>query len=284
MFPIVCNCWIDCRNGEQTFTDSANALPRPLSTRLRSGNAVMFHLGRSGSTVLGDMLARHPAMFWAGEIYSPIFRQWRHKHGGVETVGEMPEDAMVTLQKSMRSALHHFYGFEIKPFHFRLIGYRPSAFLRHLDALGYTHFILLDRKNRLRIIVSSIVAHQDGRYHIGHGTVPKLKRVHVDVEDVRNDFDAKPLVRYLSEYDAQIHELEALLEGRRLLRLAYEEDIQADPQQAYHRSCEFLGIRPADASVRLARINPFPLREMIENFEEVKAALLRTPYEWMLDE
>ena len=34
-----------------------------------------------------------------------------------------------------------FYGFEMKPFHFRLIGYPMKEFINYLDDLRFKHFI-----------------------------------------------------------------------------------------------------------------------------------------------
>lgn len=253
--------------------------------RLRPGNVVMFHIGRCGSSVVGQLLRQHSRIYWANEPYARIFEGWQKASAGIETVGKMPEDAVSYLRKDMRRALHRFYGCEIKPFHFRLIGYSPESFLQHLDALGFRHFILLDRKNRLRKIISILIAFQSGRrYHNSARTEARLNRVRIDVNDVRTDFDAKPLVDYLADYDRQMAALAALLEGRRVLRLTYESDIQADPRRAYALICEFLGLRPQDVTVTLARTNPFPVKDMLENFDEVRAALAGTPYEWMLDE
>ena len=226
----------------------------------------MFHIGRCGSTVLGQLLGQHPRICWASELYGRVFTEWRRQNGGVEVVREMPEDAIRMLRRDMRSALHRFYGVEIKPFHLRLIGYSADAMLRHLDDLGFTHFILLDRRNGLRKVVSSIIAHEvDGRSHFGADEEAELRRVRVDVNDVRIDFDAKPLVDYLEDYDAQMQILETKLQGRKLLRLTYEDDIQDDPRSAYARVCAFLGLTPAETSINLSRTNPFPVREMIES-------------------
>lgn len=263
----------------------ARKVLNPLLSQLRPGNVVMFHIGRCGSTVVGQLLCQHPRIHWASELYIPFFMEWQRKNAGIETVGEMPQDAVDFLRRNMQLALHRFYGFEIKPFHFRLIGFSPESFLHHVDSLGFTHFILLDRKNRLRKIISSIIAHQnEAEYHIETKTKARLTRVHINIHDVRIDFDAKPLVDYLSDYDRQIHTLEALLEGRRSLRLTYEQDVQADPRRAYSRICEFLGLQPKNVSVRLSRTNPFPVRDMVENIEEMREALCGTPYEWMLDD
>jgi hypothetical protein len=263
----------------------AKGILRPVLTSFRPGNVIMFHIGRCGSTVVGDMLNQHQHIYWASELYQPIFSEWQRNNAGKEIAGEMPEDAIELLQRDMRMALHHYYGFEIKPYHFRLIGYTPETFLHHADSLGFTHFIILDRRNRLRKIISSIIAHQKiGKYHIDDMTKSRLMRISVNPEIVEIDFDAKPLLAYLSDYDKQIEELESLLEGRRVLRLSYEEDIQVDPNIAYSRICEFLGLQRGDVSVNLARTNPFPVRDMIGNIDEVEKTLCGTPYEWMLDD
>ena len=257
----------------------------PLLARSRPGNVVMFHIGRCGSTVVGEQLKRHHRIHWASELYTPIFLRWQRRNAGVETVGEMPADAIDILQRNMRLALHRCYGFEVKPFHFRLIGYSPESFLGHLDDLGFSHFVLLDRRNRLRKIISSIIAHQGGaKYHIRRGTRAKKARVHINVDEVRIDFEAKPLLQYLVDYDDQVQTLDALLEERKLLKLTYEEDVRENPRTAYLRICGFLGLQPENTAVTLSRTNPFPLGEMIENIDEVEAVLRGTPYEWMLND
>jgi len=245
----------------------------------------MIHLGRCGSTVLGDLLNQHHRIYWASELYAPILNQWQTRNAEGKIVGQMPEDAVDLLRKNMRLALHRYFGFEIKPFHFRLIGYSPESFLRHADSLGFTHFIFLNRKNRLRKILSSIVAHQDkSLYHVGPNANTRLAPVSINHNDVRIDSDAKPLVAYLSDYDQQMHTLKELLKGKTTLHLTYEEDIQADPRIAYSRICEFLDLQPAEVSINYSKTNPFPVREMIENIEEVEAALHGTAYSWMLDD
>ena len=251
--------------------------------RTMTGNVIMFHLGRSGSTVVGNLLQQHPRIFWANELYLPIFREWQASAGGLEVAGEMPEDAMTYLKNQLPSDPDHCFGFEMKPFHFRLIGYSQEDFLRSVGALGFNRFILLDRRNRLRKVISSVIAHEDpASYHIKSTDRAQLRRVWINPANVRIDFDAKPLVTYLSEYDRQVRRLEKCLRGRQLLRLTYEDDVQTDPRRAYKHICTFLGLTPTEPFVNLARTNPFSMSEMVENYDEVKMSLSGTRYEWML--
>jgi len=208
---------------------------------------------------------------------------WKRANGGKEIKGEMPEDAIDLLKLSMRNAMHRYYGFEIKPFHFQLIGYSMETFVDKMDELGFSHYILLDRRNRLRKIVSSALAHADSvKYHQGKETEAKLKLIHLDVENIEIDYDSKPLLKFLSDYDEQVASLSNLLEPKNYLSLTYEDDVQEDPRIGYRRICDYTGLRSKDISARLSRTNPFPVKDMIENFEEVESVLKGTKYEWML--
>ena len=40
-------------------------------SRWRPSNVASFHLGRSGSRLLGDLLKQHPRVVWEGELFSP---------------------------------------------------------------------------------------------------------------------------------------------------------------------------------------------------------------------
>ncbi|MBN1187059.1 MAG: hypothetical protein JXB49_32575 [Bacteroidales bacterium] len=256
---------------------------RPVLTPFRPGNIVMFHIGRCGSTVLSTLLEQHQNVFWASEIYEPIFKKWRNYTNGKEIASEMPEDAIIYLKKSMQKAFHRYYGFEVKPFHIRLIGYSEDSFLENLDALGFSHYIFLDRRNRLRKIVSSLIAHKDRmRYHQDSEITAKLKHVFVDVNNVAIDYDQKPLLSFLSDYDKDVASIRSMLKTKNCLDLTYEEHVQNEPRVGYQQICEFIGIKPKEVTIKLSRTNPFPVRNMIENFEEVENILKGTEYEWML--
>jgi hypothetical protein len=257
----------------------------PLLSNMRPGNIAMFHIGRCGSTVLASLLSQHKNIYWASEFYSRVFKTWELSNEGEEVVGEMPADAIDLLKKDMLEALHRYYGFEIKPFHFPLIAYTPDRFLKELEKMNYAYFIHLDRKNRLRKILSSLIAHEDKlRYHQEGKAKAKLKQVHVNVDRIVIDFNAKPLLTFLQDYDMQVKAMHELLKDKDCLSLTYENDIQEDPRIGYRKICDYIGLKPKDVKVKLSRTNPFPVRTMIENIGEVEDLLKGTEYEWMLNE
>ena len=92
----------------------------------------------------------------------------------------------------------------------------------------------------------------------------------------------KPLIVCLEEIDQTYRELESLLKNKSVLSLSYEDDIQEEPKQAYKKVCNFIGIEPQDPKIVNAKTNPFPIREIVENYEELETMLKGTKFEWML--
>ena len=64
--------------------------------------------------------------------------------------------------------------------------------------------------------------------------------------------------------------------------MIYEEAIEPSPQLAYGQICEALGLESEPVRVRLKRINPEPLAQLISNWEDIAALLAPTRFAWML--
>jgi len=92
------------------------------------------------------------------------------------------------------------------------------------------------------------------------------------------------LIQHLRDSRDTFALLEECLRGRSVLRLSYEDDIAGGPERAYRRVCEFLGLQPSEVSVLLRKTNPFSLREMVTNFEDLERALAGTEFAWMLSD
>src|SRR6185369_13056969 len=94
----------------------------------------------------------------------------------------------------------------------------------------------------------------------------------------------RPIVEFFEGYDRFFAEVDLLLAGRRVLRLAYESDLQADPLVGYRSVCRFLDVAPMPARVQYAPTTPFRLAEVIGNLPDVQAALRDTPWAWMAED
>ncbi|MEO7837122.1 MAG: hypothetical protein ABIS21_05725 [Acidimicrobiales bacterium] len=251
---------------------------RRLSSRFRAGNVAMFHGGRSGSTVLGQMLAETRRVLWAGELYETPVAE------GTLPVASDVDASIQYLRRHMINAGSRFYGFEVKFQQLRALQLAVPECVDRFGELGFEHFIVLRRRNSLRALVSVAVAAQDGRYHQSAGAASVLRRTPIPIETTSRCGAPRSLIDRLRNREQNFSVLEQALVGRNVLQLTYEEDVNADPQLGYRRICSFLDIEPGDVPVRLGRTNPFPLRQMIENVDEVERALQGSPYQWMLED
>jgi hypothetical protein len=256
-------------------------LTGPLLSRSRIGNVVLFHIGRSGSTVLGDLLDQHPRVFWDQEIYRGL-----EDKAPRLTEGHNPElsgKALQILRQRMNRVGKEFYGFETKFFQLRLTEAKLPDYIEGLKHIGITHFIVLERENYLRKVVSSLVYHAKNASHQRPNKQVQLNTLCLDVNNLCIDKDAKPLLAYLNQWKQDFNTLKRLLAKENVLYLSYEADILPNPIISYERTCAFLGIALQRVSVHYGRTNPFRLSEIITNFPEVKEYLSATPFEWMLN-
>lgn len=250
------------------------SLLRPGLQRRRPGNVVMLHVGRSGSTVLGDMLDQHRHVYWDGEIY----HRW---------LGDRSPDGdpVRYLSRRMTRAGSRYYGFELKPVHLKVLDLELDDFVNTLDGLGFTHFIVLEHKNYLRKILSSVIAHQSTVFHRAPSDRLTENHITLDLASVEIDNTVLPLLDFLTRYEEFFDTARRLLDPARTLWLTYESDIFYDPGIAYDKTCSLLGIDPQGRpEIRYGKTNPFPVNRMLSNFPEVERALRGTRFEWMLFE
>lgn len=236
----------------------------------------MFHIGRAGSTVLGDMLNQHPSIGWDGEIYHSNHQLW---HGQGDPAGLARRRAAMLPKR--------WYGFEVKENHLQAVGETLGDLVAAYRVGGPARFMILRRENTLRKIVSTAVARVTGRFHRvdPNGAPPDPDapvRVRIDPHAHAIGRKAAPLVDYLERFDRFHAAIDEILAADDPLRLCYEIDILGDPQRAYRATCAWLGEQPVPVIVRFARTTPFPLRDVIENFDEVAKALEGTRWAWML--
>ncbi|MFC1488310.1 hypothetical protein ACFL6B_00530 [Thermodesulfobacteriota bacterium] len=255
------------------------------------GDFVTFHTGRCGSTVLSGLLKQHPKIYCDNELfygyYGPAKKYWE-KRKDIRTLWTnscfFPSNPTGFLKSQMFWAgLHPFYGFEVTLYQIKWNNWEISKFIKDLQQLNIKNFIVLERKNYLSKIVSGVVAGKRGSYHLSTKDKISLHRIKLDLNNVTVDFDEKPLLDYLEEYDRQYRILKESLQNLNMLWLTYEDDIEKTPFTAYHRVCDFLEIKPHNANILLKKGNPYKLKEVLINYDEIAEILNNTPYQWMLD-
>lgn len=253
---------------------------------------VMFHIGRSGSTVLGDLLRQHHQVYWDGEILSghakeaderktmdgqPWMTRWRRSQHYPDRPYQFLEARFPVV------GFRRYYGMEMKFFHLSHNGIPLDGFIEYLRQNRFKKFIVLQRNNFLRKVVSSLIGSRKGAYHAPSGSATRPDKIAVDVNCVRIDGDAKPLLQYFDDWSENFARLRGLLQTDSSLELTFEDDIEAAPTIAYRKCCDHLSIPPCEPVIKYSRTNPFPISDLVENFSALQRELSNTPYEWMLE-
>lgn len=143
--------------------------------------------------------------------------------------------------------------------------------------------IHLVRKNLLDTEVSGIVANKTGKFW-----VPST----AEAEQPRIALDARRLVAILESRNSQIEQSRNLIASCRTFEVTYEDlfmvsdDRQSFPlnEDIFSEVVSFLGLEPAfkfEAGTKKLVTKSKP--EIIENYDEVCAALAGTPYAWMVE-
>jgi hypothetical protein len=268
------NILIDHKKYTKSLTRIALGLVPSL---FRSDNVVMFHMGRSGSSVLGNLLDQQPNLKWDGEIYEP---------GKMAPLirllpSYITDNPYKFLRSRMLQAGKNIYGFEMQYYHLSLIHASLSEFLDNLKRLGYSKYILLERKNHLRIILSILIAQKTSKWHHRQGEKSKQTQIRINVSNVFGH-DGKTLTDYLEYYHRSFLEFKNHLSNLSFLSLTYEADILQNPIDGYRRVCDFLSFEKLEPNISYGKVNPYKIRDLVINFTEVQQALAETPFEWML--
>lgn len=233
---------------------------------------LMVHPGRCGSSVLGSLLNQHPDVFWCGEMF-------QEPHGR-EHAGKGLLD---WLRAAKTKPPKRMLGIEVKPWFSRFTGWPMRDLIAGLRARFEVHAIILWRRNLLRSLVSAEVAEARQTYHLYGGASAELTTIRLDPQKVRYGEFSLSLLEQLELIELWRHQARALLAPFKPLQLTYEDDIEADPLQAYAKTSRFLGLSPFAPQVRLSRTTPFPLAEVIENWSEIRALLSGTHFESFLE-
>ena len=228
-----------------------------------SGRFVVFSQSRSGSSLLAELLDHHPEIDCAAEIYrlGPAFpHAYRHAE---ERVSEAP-----------------VFGFKLQVHHLdNELRLRPAEIERFIERLAAERykFIYLKRENSLRQVVSDLLRRAGGPTYLRSNEASTVTRLRVDVDKVMKRLEVRGNYWQLAE---------RLLEPTEHIDLSYETDLQEQSAQqpTLDRVFAFLGLPSAAVATTMRRINAKPLSDLIDNYEELQAALTATPWQDQLAE
>ncbi len=239
--------------------------------------AVILTTQRTGSTFLVECLASHPEIECAGEIligvpevvrgpryrgrFQALYKLWNIAKTGAWLPGNRLErfysggQAKVRIFKAMYN--HLAYPFT----------------LRYLRAHEKIRVIHLRRENLLKVQVSRLLMSERKQLQATSPVEPVWIRV-----DPAEAIAAMRKAQRRHEYFAKLFKRHAQLSisYERLIDGAY---LQADTAR---QICAFLGVAHHPMKSKLVKVNPESLRDIVTNYDELAAAVLRTEFADML--
>lgn len=245
---------------------------------LQAPGLVILNSGRCGSTVLSWMLHAHPRVFSHGEVFFRYQRVYGARAGRPEPLRYLARDRRRAGRRHFVLSVHFLRGQ-----HLEIVGMGLEELLDAIAALGLDRIALLERKNSLRVLISSYAGSRRGTWHVPAATETERKSFVLDPRSVEFARTKQPLLAWLEEFERAYAEARPLVAARGGVHLTYEDDVLPDPRIGYRKLCRAIDEPPVEVAVPLRRANPFAARDVLENFAAVERVLEGTRFAWMLD-
>ena len=254
--------------------------------------------------MVAQALHSHPAIVCFREVFNG---RLDNVNFGVEGYNDFSERDLASRQEDPVRFLNEriFRGW---PPDVRAVGFKLH-YTQHWDFPGIIEHLAQDRelrvihlrrRNMLRSFVSMKIAAQTGAWvDTGRPTLTPANASRAlrnptkaarRVSDRLKQLDKQPIVITAEEYGTFVLKTRLRQEGyTRLFRghptidVDYE-DVVALAGTAFARVFAFLAVEPAPLSITLRRQNPESLRDLIENYDELRAAFEGTPEAALFDD
>lgn len=218
----------------------------------------IYGRGRSGSTLLVELLDCHPQVHCEAEL--------------LNTPVPLLAPAAFIRNRARR--------FSAKVYGFKLLSYQldmlqgVSDQRRFFDALVNDGFelIYLYRRNILRHALSNILARRRGSFQLRSNTRPNDDgSITVEIDELTKKMQSSLGLRKMEE---------ALLEDRDHLSICYEDDLenQQDHERTLNRIFSHLGLASWPVHTTLVKATTGNLPELLSNYSELREHYHNTPF------
>lgn len=244
---------------------------------MKNGNVVIWHIGRCGSTVLSSVLNQHPNINCLGEVFNPLM--------DTNELGKDVPDFDSFFSNLINHEPSKIRILEVKFLesqHLSVYNMTLPNLINKFKEIGYDRFIILERTNYLKRMVSHCVGQETKIYHLKKDETPKLHRINMDVESIKVGVATNPFIEWLRIFKNEYIQLRSYMVAANFIELQFEEDIQVDVKKAYDKVCAFLNIESSIINIPYTRTNPFHVKDMLININEVESVLSNTEFLWML--
>jgi len=236
---------------------------RPGNKSAIQKKVLVYATARSGTNLFINLINQHSKVKLLGEIYSHSI--------------EVPEPNSYLKEKESEA--------ERPVFGFKLLTYQlleqfddPAAFMKHLVNEGY-QIIHIKRDNVLKLALSRLNALEKKQYHFYKG-----KPIDHRFEPLKLDI---PVLLHNMRRIEAYHKREAdLVQPYKHLFLNYERDLEDEGyhQQTMDKVYNFLDIRRICVKARIVKSIPLEMKDYVLNYEEMRKAIMGTPFEKYLPE
>lgn len=236
--------------------------------RFPDNKFVIYTRGRTGSTVLTELLNCHPEIFCDVEIFNFLYCKSRVK---------FPKPYINSCSKRATASGKPVYGFKVKIAQLREehLYSNYDEILKELSDEGWK-FIHLKRVNFLRHKLSNLLASETQVYHLRKGDAPINTKIAVDFGKLLEGIVYGEKIERTEEEN---------LKDIPHMTVIYETEIldNSAHQETANRIFSYLGLKPHPVQTDLERITVDRLEDMISNYGEIESKLRGTPYEKYLD-
>jgi LPS sulfotransferase NodH len=226
---------------------------------------VILAAPRSGSNLLCTLLNSHPEILCHHEVYNPsgIYYAIEQRAGALDlgTIDDRDRSPLAFLERLWSTSLgHRCVGFKMTR------GQNKQALEKVLRD-PEVRKIVLERRNRIKTYVSTLVAERTGQWEVYSAAdlVAPGPRIHLDLDQLRQHI-------HLNEsYYIEINDVLSST-GQRSLVVDYES--LANPIE--HRSVlGYLGIGASSYQLKARSVkqNPADLRALVSNYDELLGSL-----------
>lgn len=207
---------------------------------------LILSTGRSGSTLLVELLNSFPSVFCDAELLKRRL-----------------VDPLKLIDARAKQSHQNIYGFKLLSYQLRDIQnsiHNKSNFLKCLHKNGYQP-IYLYRENKLQQAISSILAMTQSRWHS------------TKAEDTQSKvmMDVNILLQTVKDMESLAHFEEKLLKGIPHLSLSYEQDLldEQSRKSTMYKLSDYLGQPFATPSNQLKKLHKGHFSDYVHNWEEV---------------
>lgn len=239
------------------------------SSQIPDNKFILFASGRTGSTLLTNLLNSHPFITCDYEILLKF----------LENIYQSPLFPETYIKSQAIKSSSAFYGCDLKYYQLnkmRLpINICPEKIMLNLYESGWK-IIYLKRVNILKSSFSNIIAHKRQQWHNTSDKPFKKIKIFIDYDE---------LLKLIKDREEVMIEEENIMKKIPHLPLIYEEDLLNSKQHQIigDKVCQYLDLESHILKSQYKKVSADNLTEEIQNYEEIIYKLQQSEYRKFID-